>query len=386
MSHRLRDNLNNAYIEAANRMRPKRMRHRIVVYVESFDDIFFWRSVLDSYEDDTRYFEIKLPSRRSLEKGKRAALMNLIDQSQLGGSMIACVDADYDWLLQDTTDTSRFINHSPFVVHTFVYAIENYQCYGPSLHQAVVEATLNDRPTLNFDAFLREYSTIIWPLFVWNIWCYRNGRYKSFSMTDFGGFISFKDINTRQPELSLEALRRRVNQKIAWMQRKHPEAKSGSHSYAALRQELLQLGLTPDTTYLYIQGHTLFENVVLPLLSPICTMLRKEREREIRQLACHSVQRQNELSSYQHSQMPIELVLRRNTHFRSAPPFERLQQLVQRILSTTNATAAPEATAVTEADGTHAQPSADTMPHMPANADRAEGAHAQPSADTMPHP
>lgn len=332
MARRLNDNLNNAYIEAANRMRPSRMRQRIVAYVESFDDIFFWRSVLGVFEDNTRYFEIKLPSRKSLEKGKKAALMNLLDENHLGNSLIACVDADYDWLLQDTTETSRFMNHSPFVLHTFVYAIENYQCYAPSLHQAVVEATLNDRPTIDFEAFLREYSIIIWPLFAWNIWCYRTGRYKSFSMTDFCGFVSFRDINTRQPALSLEALRRRVNQKIAWLQRKHPEAKSGSHSYAALRDELQQMGLTPETTYLYIQGHTLFENVVLPLLTPICTMLRKEREREIRELACHSIQRQNELSSYQHSQMPIELVLKRNTNFKDAAPFQLLKEAVKKML------------------------------------------------------
>ena len=332
MARRLNDNLNNAYVAAANRLRPARSRRRIIAYVESFDDIFFWRSVLGDYEDDTRYFEIKLPSRKSLEKGKRAALMNLLDESQLGGNMIACVDADYDWLLQDATDTSRFINHSPYVIHTYVYAIESYQCFAPSLHQSVVESTLNDRPTIDFVAFLRAYSTIIWQLFVWNVWGYRTGKYKSFSMTDFCGFVSFKDINTRQPELSLEALRRRVNQKIAWMQRKHPEAKSGSQSYASVREDLLRIGLTPDTTYLYIQGHTLFENVVMPLLTPICTMLRKEREREIKQLACHATQRQNELSSYQHSQMPIDMVLRRNTAFKDAPPFRLLKRDIEALL------------------------------------------------------
>ena len=119
--------------------------------------------------------------------------------------------------------------------------------------------------------------------------------------------------------------------------RKHPEGKTGSHSYAALRSELLQMGLTPETTYLYIQGHTLFENVVLPLLSPICTMLRKEREREIRQLACHSTQRQNELSSYQHSQMPIEQVLKRNTNFKKAPPFAKLCASVEQMLRSAQA-------------------------------------------------
>ncbi|MCR5819925.1 MAG: DUF4435 domain-containing protein [Bacteroidaceae bacterium] len=330
---RLNDNLNNAYVEAANRLRPSRRRRRIVAYVESFDDIFFWRTVLDEFENESLYFEIQLPSRRSLQKGKKAALMNLLHTTQLGSSMIACVDADYDWILRDTTETSRFINSSPFVLHTRVYAIENFQCYAPSLHQAVVQATLNDRPTIEFESFLSQYSIIVWPLFVWNIWAYRADRYSGFTMTDFCGFVSFRDVNIHHPEQTLEQLRRRVNQKISWMQRKHPEAKNGPTSYSAVRDDLLSMGLTPETTYLFIQGHTLFENVVMPLLSPICNMLRREREREIQRLACHSTQRQNELSSYQHSQMPIELVLRRNIYFKDAPMYQQIRDNITKIIN-----------------------------------------------------
>ena len=334
MGRRLTHYLNSGYIEAANRLRPSRARRRIVAYVESFDDVAFWRSILDAYEDDTRYFEVKLPSRSNLGKGKRQALMNLINADQLGEAMIACVDADYDYLLQDCTEESRFVNRSPYVIHTFVYAIESYQCWAPSLRRAVVTATLNDRQVLDYEEFLRLYSEIIWPLFVWNIWCYRHDKYAHFTMMDFCGFVSFRSINTRNPEESLAQLRRRVNQKMAWLQRRFPEAKK---DYAALRTELQeQLGLTPATTYLYIQGHTLFDNVILPLLEPICAMLRKEREREIKLLAMHSKQRQCELSSYQHSVMSIDVVLKKNTAFHDAPQMAKVRERIERLLEMSN--------------------------------------------------
>ncbi|MCR4994227.1 MAG: DUF4435 domain-containing protein [Bacteroidales bacterium] len=330
MSKRLTHNLNSAYFEAANRLRPSRARKRIVAYVESFDDVAFWRNILDEYEDDKLYFEIKLPSRNTLGKGKRQALMNLLGADNLGSAMIACVDADYDYLLQDTSEESIFINHSPYVIHTFVYAIESYQCWAPSLHRAVVTATLNDRPTLDFEAFMSEYSQIIWPLFVWNIWCYRNDKYKTFTMMDFCGFVSFRSVNTRRPEETLAQLKRRVNQKIAWLQRHFPEARK---TYAPLRNELQQnLHLKPEETYLYIQGHTLFENVVAPLLEPVCAMLRKEREREIKELAMHTKQRQCELSSYQHSVMPIDVVLKKNTAFMEAPQMALVRERVENYL------------------------------------------------------
>ena len=329
MSKRLNQNLNSAYLEAANRLRPSGSRRRIVAYVESYDDVAFWRGILDDFETPELYFEVKLPGRDSLQKGKRQAMSNVLSARQLGSAMIACVDADYDYLLQDATENSFAFNASPYVIHTFVYAIENYQCYAPSLHHSVVTATLNDRPTVDFEAFLREYSQIIWPLFVWNIWGYLHDDYKSFTMLDFCGFISFRDISPQHPEFALAQVRRRVNQKIAWMQLHHPNAKK---SYANTKQRLRDLGVTPETTYLYIQGHTLFENVVMPLLDPICTMLRKEREREIKQLAVHNQQRQCELSAYQHAVMPIDVVLKKNTDFKDAPPFQLVRGAIQRLL------------------------------------------------------
>ncbi|MBQ8938080.1 MAG: DUF4435 domain-containing protein, partial [Bacteroidaceae bacterium] len=266
MPKRLTQNVNSAYIEAANRLRPSSARRRIVAYVESYDDVAFWRSILDDFETPELYFEVKLPGHDSLQKGKRQALTNVLSADQLGCAMIACVDADYDYLMQDTTESTRIFNSSPYVIHTVVYAIENYQCYAPSLHQAVVTATLNDRPTLDFEAFLREYSQIIWPLFLWNIWGYLREDYKGFTMMDFCGFISFRDVNPYHPELTMSMVRRRVNQKVAWMQQHHPEAKK---SFARVKQKMRELGVTPETTYLYIHGHTLFENVVLPLLEPV---------------------------------------------------------------------------------------------------------------------
>ena len=337
---RLLHNLTSNYLEAAGRLRPAGSRQRIVAYVESFDDIAFWRTILDEFEDDKLYFEIKLPSRTSLSKGKRIALTNVLSSSQLGKSLIACVDADYDWLMGDVTESSRLINNSPYVIHTYVYAIENYHCYAPSLHHAVVSSTLNDRPTIDFVEFFKAYSTIVWPLFVWNIWCYRYDHYRAFSMADLATFISIdRAVNISHPEYTLERVRHRVNQKIAWLQRHYPQ---GRKTYQPLRNELLQKGLTPETTYLYIQGHTLFENVVLPLLDPICIMLRKEREREIRQLACHSTQRQNELSSYQHSQLPIDIVLRKNTEFRNAPQMQWVRQKIRQFIEMTNERPTPD--------------------------------------------
>ncbi|MCM1108845.1 MAG: DUF4435 domain-containing protein [Clostridium sp.] len=328
MAKRLTENISSYYIGAANRMKPRKARHRIVAYVESYDDIFFWRTFFDEFEDERFYFEVMLPSRTNLGKGKKTAMSNRLGH-QLGGNMVACVDADYDYLLQDTTSTSRLLNHSPYVLHTYAYAIENYQCYAPGLHGVCVMATLNDHRLVDMEGFLSEFSLIVWPLFVWSIWVYRHERYREFTLTDFGQVVSLDEVNIFHPGDTLTALRRRVNRKVAWLQHRFPQAKA---DYDALKKEMLALGLTPQTTYLYIQGHTLFDNVVLPLVTPVCTHLRKEREKDIRRLAGHETQRQNELAGYQHSQNPVDCMLRKNTNFKSAPPYQQMRADLLRLL------------------------------------------------------
>lgn len=330
MAKRLQEHLNSTYIELASKLRPRNTARKIVAYVESYDDVFFWRSVLQDFETDNIKFEVMLPSRFSLCKGKKAALMNKLGP-RLGDYMIACVDADYDYLMQGATEISRTLLSSPYILHTYAYAIENYQCYAPALHTACVMSTLNDRDILSLEDFMEEYSKIIWPLFVWSIWTHRNGQANNYSITAFAQTVTFHDINPYHPENALENLRVRVNKQVAWLQRKFPKAKE---SYLKLRKSLQEeLNIRPSETYLYIQGHALMEGVVLPLLNPICNILRREREKEISQLAMHGLQKQNELSGYRHSQSPIDLMLRKGTDFKQSAPYQNLCTDIARLVN-----------------------------------------------------
>jgi hypothetical protein len=80
MGSRLRDNIDSRYFEAANALRGKRARRRIVAYVESYDDIYFWRTVLSRFEDDKCYFEVMLPSKMNLTRGYRNISKNTTKQ------------------------------------------------------------------------------------------------------------------------------------------------------------------------------------------------------------------------------------------------------------------------------------------------------------------
>ena len=322
MGKRLRDNITSQYIEAANRLNSRKARHRIVAYVESYDDIFFWRSILSRFENKERYFEVMLPSRlEHLERGKKAAIMSLIADGAVGKNMIACVDADYDYMQQGATATSKTILESPYIFHTYAYAIENMQCYAPSLHEICVAATLNDNVRFDFEAFLSEYSTTIFPLFVWKIWSYRTATTQKFSITDFLHAIEMGNISPDSAASQLATLRRRVAHRINILQRQHPDAKEG---YMKVKEDMKRLGVKPEETYMYIQGHHLFDKVVMPLMKKLCNQLMREREREISRQSVHSTQYHNELSCYTSSVGDVGLMLRRNTGFIASDQYRRI--------------------------------------------------------------
>ena len=352
MANKLTDNINSKYFEAANALKSKQARRRIVAYVESYDDIYFWRTVLSPFEDDKRYFEVMLPSKANLTRGKKSVLMNFLEgkgkkkrrrereerletsveekrEEILGRDMIACVDADYDYLMQGATDQSKKVLQSPYVFHTYVYAIENFQCYAPSLHNVCVSVTLNDHRIFDFREYFAQFSEGIFPLFIWSIMLYRNGNYPKFCISDFNRIADPGGFTVNDPEKSLANVRRKVGVKVHELQRQFPDAKE---AYLKLKDELKSLGVTPQTTYLYIQGHHLFDTVVAPILSKVCNLLRQERQNEIYHATAHKTQKRNEMTCYENSLQDVKTMLKKNNGYIMSEQFRRLQDDIQRYL------------------------------------------------------
>ncbi len=325
MAHRLSESVTSRYLAAASRLRPKKSKRKVVVYVESYDDILFWHAVFSEIETPEVYFEVMLPSKTTLGKGKKVALMNALNAG-LGENLIVCVDADYDYMMQGATETSKIICENPWVFHTIVYAIESYQCYAPSLHTVCVMATLNDKFIFNFENFLEDYSKIVFPLFVWSVWCYRFDRYSRFNMHDMNFVTHLDNVNLDRPDRMLEVLQRRVNQKIAWLQRHFPEAKENLKSVEA---DVLRLGVTRETTYMFMRGHDVFDNVVFPLVEKVCKELTNERQNQIRRLALHETQKNNELLSYEHSSAGVEDMMRKQMEYKDSPLYRRMVETIK---------------------------------------------------------
>lgn len=329
MATSLRQNLTSAYLDAAQKFSSRKGRRRIVAYVESYDDVAFWRTLLAEFENEERYFQVMLPSATSLAKGKKMVLMNTLNTAELGRSLIACVDSDYDFLLQGATQVSRKINRNPYIFQTYGYAIENFQCFAESLHEVCVQATLNDRPILDFPAFLKRYSQIAYPLFLWNVWFYRQHDTHTFPMYDFNACVRLHEVSLQHPYTALDAMQRTVSAKLFELETRFPQH---IEHVDKLGEELRDLGLTPDTAYLYMQGHHIMDSVVLKLLTPVCTVLRREREQEIKRLAGHDEQFRNELTGYENSQVSVSVMLKKNSGYKNLYLYQWMKEDIREYL------------------------------------------------------
>ena len=329
MAKRLTDNINSQYFEAINKMTPKKARRRIVVYVESYDDVFFWRSVLGRYEDDKLTFDIMLPSRNlHLDRGKKAAISNML--KGVGRDMIACVDADYDYILQGATEMSRQMLENPYIFHTYAYAIENFQCYAKGLHETCVMVTLNDHRIFNFERFLLSYSQTIWPLFVWHVvFLQRRKMTMHFDMCEFNKVVVLPSVHIQNPKWAIEYLSKKVRAKMFQMERRFPKLKD---ALPETERMLRDLGINDNNTYLYIQGHHLFDLIVSPVVQTVCDILRNEQENDIRDRAVHSEQARTEIACYENSLGKVKMMMKKNTYYQFSPEFQKILADVERYL------------------------------------------------------
>ena len=95
------------------------------VFVEGYEDVAFWRGIFDHFHNPYLRFEISVPTRKDLPKGKKV-LLSMAERAN--EELLLCMDSDFDYLFDDEDEVSRKIVESPYMFHTYTYATENYLC------------------------------------------------------------------------------------------------------------------------------------------------------------------------------------------------------------------------------------------------------------------
>ena len=133
------------------------------VFVEGDADIVFWDALFEHFAPNLR---IKIyPSGGDSAARGCGKLEKLLDNDGVNKHRILCFDSNYSRYWSGNTRYDL-----PFIMQTYAYAIDNFNCFPQNLNDIVKTVTREtDKKEISFDFndFLTEYSKIVYPLFVY---------------------------------------------------------------------------------------------------------------------------------------------------------------------------------------------------------------------------
>ena len=307
---------------------PEDNRYLVQVYVEGYEDVAFWRGIFDHFRNPHLRFEISVPNRDDLPKGKKV-LMSMLDKVDKE-RVLLCVDSDFDYLFAGETEQSERILNADNMFHTYTYATENYLCYAPSLRNVCVKATKNDTRIFDFVRFMAAYSEIIYPLFLWYVYSAKGSTENVFTLAEFRAAVRLGYVDIRHNgEGTLAWLQRNVERRRIALEETNPTM---CEAVERLGTELKKRGVERDNCYLFMHGHTLMDNVTMPLLTAVCDKLRQLSVAKINRSRVEGIALKNELQNYTNTLRSIRDVLLDNENYTSCPLYKRLRDDIQAYL------------------------------------------------------
>ena len=300
------------------------------VFVEGYEDVAFWRGIFDHFHNPYLRFEISVPTRKDLPKGKKV-LLSMAEQAN--EELVLCMDSDFDYLFDDEDEVSRRIVESPYMFHTYTYATENYLCYAPSLHNVCVKAVKNDAHIFDFERFMADYSRTIYPLFLWYAYSASRKTESVLPLVDFKAAVRIGYLDIEQNGANTIAwLQRNIERRVASLEADNPDM---AREIPAFAERIKKKGVEQELTYHFMHGHTLMDNVVMILLEGVCEKLRQMSLSKIICSSKEGVALRNEMSNYTNTLRSIRDVLLDNDNYESSPLYKRLKSDIQRYIDAT---------------------------------------------------
>ncbi|GHV02893.1 ABC transporter ATP-binding protein [Bacteroidia bacterium] len=301
------------------------------VYVEGYGDVAFWRTIFNHYESPTLRFEIGVPYRADMAKGKQTLLKMYQELEPDREDVLLCMDSDFDYLFNSVNRQSYVVNHAPNIFHTYAYAFENYLCYAPSLHNVCVKSTKNDVRIFDFEHFLTEFSKTVYPLFLWYAHAALSGTENYFPLIDFRTSVKINYLDLADNgRNTIEWLARQVEKRIDTLTGKYP---SLLEQLPQFEKDLRARGVAPENAYLYMQGHTLMDNVVMVALNAVCEQLKLMVGNNIASSQMTGQTLRNEMSNYSNELRNVRDTLLDNENYKDCFLYLKLRSDIETYLA-----------------------------------------------------
>jgi len=313
----LNSNINSEHYKAEDALNN---RNTIFIYVESESDISFWSSIF--INKGINNIDVSPASKTSEKRGKQE-VMKLVEEADV--NLLLCVDSDYDYIFENTTDISKEINTNSFIFQTYSYSIENIKCNVNTLNDVVYESTKVENTIFSFSDFFTQYSELIFELFIYSIYDEKN-KIGSFSINDLSKIITFGcNINIDKQGIDeLVLLKDRVSEK-----KRNLDSLPNDFFYEC-EENLTKKGINRTNTYLFIKGHTLLDNIVTLILKPLQKRIKDIKYKEISKLDVSGVEKNKLRTQYADNIIDVIQVLQQNTNFENCSLIEKINSDIQK--------------------------------------------------------
>ncbi len=237
------------------------------IHLENKNDEIFWGKVLHEAYPNGRFRFIA--ASRSFSGNMTAGCTQCLQYREfLDRKFWIAIDSDYRYLTEESGIDARH-----FVLQTYTYSFENHFCYYKNCQRAADAAQEEDYPTakelglegeiakpeFSFEKFLKEYSRIIYPLLVWQLYLQEVGE-TEFPQNVFHRLLSLpvgKHSIYHHGDSILRVLKDRTRKLIKHLNQLYPEADTTWYEARCNAQ-----GVHRDNCYLFVRGHQLYDLII----------------------------------------------------------------------------------------------------------------------------
>jgi hypothetical protein len=285
------------------------------VRIENTTDEAFWTTVFSTtipYKKVAFYPYSNIPTPNTTGK------ISVLRYAPFADAQLwLCIDSDYDYLRQLPELNNRF------VIQTYVYAVENYRCYAPSLTKILQNTVALPNKTVDFKPFFADYSKIIYELLICSILA-EDTEGVAFSANDCAHIVELPQ-HFEESTTVLAHLKIKVEAKLSALK------STFSIIFDAKKEVFERLGLTESNAYLFLQCHKLLDNVAKPLLDHYFNKLKKQHIETLKEMS-DDTDRKRELRTYTSQLSNTKLALLDNTDFQDCPFFLKIQSDIRRLV------------------------------------------------------
>jgi hypothetical protein len=182
---------------------------------------------------------------------------------------------------------------------------------------------------------MEQYSKTIYPAFLWYAFSALKANETAFSLSDFRNIVKLHYVDlTANGQPTIDWVARQVKSKLNYLERDYPNYPEQINNFA--EEIKLKCDVRPENCYMFMQGHTLMDNVVLVAMKSVCNKLKDNMITIITNSSQRGKTLKNELSNYNNSLRNIEDVIQTNMGFDSCPQYQYIRKDLKRFVDNFN--------------------------------------------------